>query len=406
MIYECAKDINCIVHDAEMPVPSYIYDIEFNLIVLGPTFLCNRYQPLYLAKVLEAYDFVRTSSACKVALPQDDYDCAEILDDWMVSWGVDRVYTVCPDNWHVLYPNYISFGDIRLGYTGYISDAWLSSWSKPKALLDRAIDVSYRATKLPANFGSLGYLKGAIAERFLNAVGSHSLIVDISTNPKDLIPGAMWHSFIENSKFCLATASGSSLLDSKGIIRQKVNDFALNNPNASFTEIERVCFPGEDNKYIFSAISPRNIEAALAGTIQIATQGTYSGLMKPMEHFIPIKDDCSDISLVIEMMADKTLVEKLRSNCKDSMLSEPRLRRSNMAREIVDFAKDICQLKNLPITNSLKTRDLFKRYKADAAFYLRKKRLRQTLSEFKHAFSNPLTLFPHAKQYINRRTKR
>lgn len=46
-------------------------------------------------------------------MPQDDYDYAEVLDSWMVDWKIDRVYTVIPDHWNVLYPKYIFSGDIN-----------------------------------------------------------------------------------------------------------------------------------------------------------------------------------------------------------------------------------------------------------------------------------------------------
>ena len=126
MIPENRPDLSCIIHDADLPFPEYLKSIEFNLIVLGPTFLCNRYSPFNLKKVLKSYDFIKHSNACKIALPQDDYDCSSLLDDWMVEWKIDRIYTVCPENWNVLYPKASKNIQIKLGYTGYISDSWIN----------------------------------------------------------------------------------------------------------------------------------------------------------------------------------------------------------------------------------------------------------------------------------------
>lgn len=341
MFAETRYDLNVIIHDDHIPFPSYMKDIDYDLIVLGPTFLNNRYFPKKLKSVFFNFEFIKYSNACKIALPQDEYDCSEILEDWLIDWGVSFVYSVCLGNWSSLYPRLSKKGIIRLGYTGYISQNWIDSWRSPRPIELRTTDVSYRASKLPANFGSLGQLKWEIADKFSKGVnGLSEMSLDISIDPKDLIPGKQWHYFLENSKFCLTTASGSSLLDPRGDIRFCVNRFIARKPKASFSEIETKCFPGKDNKIRYTSLSPRNIEASLAETVQIATPGTYSGLMQPYDHFIPLVEDCSNMTEVIKMMGDKSQVQKIQKKCKESILSEPRLRRKNIVNEIINVAED------------------------------------------------------------------
>lgn len=345
MFAEISTPVNCIVHDADLPYPEYLRDVQYHLIVLGPTFLCSRYSQGALNEVMNKYDFIRESHACKVAMPQDDYDCCELLDSWLACWKIDLIYTVCPSNWDILYPQNSKAGKIRLGYTGYIDDWWLSAWESPATHNDRPIDISYRASKLPANFGSLGYLKSEIADRFIASLPKNDLCLDISTHPKDVILGKDWHAFLERSKFCLTTASGSSLLDPVGEYRNKVYRFTYENPNASFDEIEAACFLGEDKRYVFTALSPRNIEAALAGTVQIATTGTYSGLMHPGEHYVYLDDACANISDVLSQVKDLSLVQRIQKACKDRILEEPRLRRSVIVQEIIDYAKKAIEVR-------------------------------------------------------------
>jgi len=378
MIPECCPDINCIAHDADLPFPSYLKDLDYHLIVLGPTFLCSRYPPQLLAKVLEEYDFIRNSGACKVALPQDDYDCSGVLDDWMVTWNVDMVYSVCPDSWTTLYPRYLQVGEVRLGYTCYISDAWIKRWGHPKAFDRRKIDVSYRASKLPAEFGRLGVLKSEIASRFMKSLPTgHTLRLDISVDPRKMIPGPRWHQFIENSRFCLATPSGSSLLDKWGDFRRLVIEYTSRFPHASFEEIELNCFPGHDNVYLFTAISPRNIEAGLVETVQIATQGSYSGLMQPYEHFIPLRDDCSNINDVMDMMRDRCMVEKIRRQWKEVVLSVPRLRRRVIVAEITDFAHSVIARRNVNGSNQALVDKYFRKYESEISILAHRYWLKQ-----------------------------
>jgi hypothetical protein len=367
MVADVRPDLNVVVHDSDVPLPGYMRDIDYDLIVLGPTFLCNRYSQRSLKHVLSEFEFIKHSNAFKVALPQDDYDCSEILEDWLLAWNVGLVYTVCPEHWSFLYPRLSKKGIIRLGYTAYIPQDWIDTWRSPRLLELRAIDVSYRARKLPANFGSLGQLKWEIGDRFLKAVGEWSEIsLDISVDPKDRIPGKKWHDFLENSKFCLTTASGSSLLDPRGAIRSCVNRYVARRPKASFDEIQASCFKGKDCEYIFTALSPRNLEAALAETVQIATPGTYSGLMQPHEHFVPLAVDCSNISEVLQMMADTSYVTRIRQHCKESLLSEPRLRRENIVSEIINAAENYLTAHGRGVTvDQGRVRRIFDRYKAE-----------------------------------------
>lgn len=383
MIPECRPDLNCIVHDADLPFPDYLKDINYHLIVLGPTFLCHRYHPSKLARVLVTYDFIKHSDACKVALPQDDYDCSGILDDWMVDWKIDRIYTVCADHWNVLYPKASQTTEIILGYTGYVSAKRISAWQSPKPHTQRQIDVSYRASKLSANFGGVGQVKWEIADRFKSAVSKHKeLRLDISVDPKDLIPGDAWHAFVEDSKFVLTTPSGSSLLDPWNEIRKCVAEYTERNSNAPFQQIEKHCFPGQDRQYIFTALSPRNIEAALAQTIQIATTGCYSRLMNPVDHYIPLDEDCGNIDYVLEMMADESLVQKIKKQCKESILSEPRLRSKNIVDEIVAFAELIVS-QRIVTANQERIERKFARYNSEiqkiSESFWRRKRMNKKL---------------------------
>ena len=367
MVAEVRPDLNVVVHDCNVPLPDYMRDLDYDLFVLGPTFLCNRYSPRELKSALSEFEFIKHSNACKVALPQDDYDCSEILEDWLLDWEVSLIYTVCPEHWPSLYPRLSQKGRMRLGYTGYISQDWIDSWRSPKPIELRTIDVSYRASKLPANFGSLGQTKWEIANRFLKAAGeSGEMILDISVDPKDRIPGKRWHDFLENSKFCLTTPSGSSLLDPRGGIRSCVNHYVARKPRAHFSEIEEKCFVGKDGQDIFTALSPRNLEAALAETVQIATPGNYSGLMQPYDHFIPLAEDCSNIAEVCELMNDTFHVNKIKNQCKDSVLSEPRLRRENIVNEIIDFAGNYLSSNQRGVAvDQGRTKSAFHRYNSE-----------------------------------------
>jgi len=354
-----------IVHDAELPLPAFIKQTRFDAIVMGPTFLCARYTPWAFEKVRADYAFVGQSDAFKIALPQDDYDCNELLDNWMIDWRVDAVYAACSDHWPVLYPNFSKTGRIQQGYTGYIPDAWLTRFADPKPRPARQIDVSYRVRQLPPNFGRIGRTKSEIGARFAAHPATAGLRLDISTDPADLIFGSRWHDFVENSRFCLASNSGSSLLDPVGKIRRCVERELIRKPSATFEDIEAHCFPGEDGRVQLTAISPRNIEAALANTVQIATPGHYSGILTAGEHYIPLEPDCSNASDVVEKMRDTSLVTRLAVNARDAVLWVPELRAVNHAKRLVSQIENGVGSKRLQGPSSGDMTKVMDRYRSE-----------------------------------------
>ena len=48
--------------------------------------------------------------------------------------------------------------------------------------------------------------------------------------------------------------------------------------------------------------------------------------VKPMEDYIPLKIDCSNIDEVYTIMKDKETVTRIRKNCKSAILNKPELR--------------------------------------------------------------------------------
>jgi len=331
------ENINCIIHDSSIPFPNYMKDIDYDLIWLGPTFLCNRYRASNLDRIKKDYSFIKDSNAYKVALPQDDYECSGILDDLLSEWNIDCIYTCSPNNWDMIYPNSLNKIDIKLGYTHYITEALINRFKSPKKLEEREFDIVYRASQLPANFGSFGQIKYLIAKQFIDSIGNnHNLKIDISTNEKKMVLGKDWFSFIENSKLVLNAPSGSSILDPYNKIRENVEKYLRRNPKADFDEVKSACLNKVDSKYLFTMISPRVIEAALSETVMISIPSSYSNLIKPNEHYIPLNYDCSNLSEVLMKIKDHEYLMNLRKRCKEAILSEPRLRSLNLAEEIFE----------------------------------------------------------------------
>ena len=72
-------------------------------------------------KLKRDYQFVAESTALKIAFPQDDYDCHVLLDEWMIEWNADVVFSVISSNLETLYPQFSRKGSI--GWP--IRDIWM-----------------------------------------------------------------------------------------------------------------------------------------------------------------------------------------------------------------------------------------------------------------------------------------
>jgi hypothetical protein len=350
-----APEHNYLVHDFELPLPSYITDIHFDAIILTQTFLSKRQDPRFRKRLNEVYAFIGSMQSFKIALPQDDYTCSGILDRLLNDWKVDLVYPVCINDWDILYPTFSKVGRMKQGFTGYITDEMIKRTNSPIPLVERSIDVAYRAAKLPPVFGRLGQIKTDYGDLFLKASKGLPLKVDVSTRLQDAILGLQWYDFIESSRCMLGVNSGSSILDPEGIINQKVFSYLELHPKASFEEVEAACFPGQEGKYEFTAISPRNLECALFGTVQILAPGSYGGFMQEEGEYIPLEPDMSNFSDIVPLLTNHSYLKTIADRCREAILSFPELRynyhNKDLIREIKRHTKlnDVIRLKSVPL---------------------------------------------------------
>jgi hypothetical protein len=297
---------------------------------------------LYGQKYVSLYSFIRNSTAIKIAFPQDDYDHSAILDDCLDEWRVDFVHSPCAAHADVLYPKTRRHAEIVPALTGYIDDADVDFMSRiAKPFGDRAIDIGYRAADLPPQFGRFGRQKADIARHIVTHLASSGLRLDISTAPEAMIQGDRWFDFLANCRFTLGCESGSSINDPYGRISDCINRYAELNHTASFEEFEQNCFAGQDGLAcpggrVFSTISPRIFEAALAGTTQILIEGEYGGLLEPSVHYVPVDATVSHADKLIDIVRDQQGAERMSAACKARLLSLPQLTYRNLVSSIFE----------------------------------------------------------------------
>jgi hypothetical protein len=297
-------------HNAVDPVPPWIVWTAPDLCILHTTFLCARWYDGF-ETYRRRFRWVARLDCPKVALPQDEYDHAEILEEWLLELGATSVYSCFgPDQRSTLYPRLgtgATFYQTLTGFIDGIAAADVASRMVPHD--ERPWDVVYRATKLPYWFGSHGQLKHQIAEAVLDVGAQSGLRMDISTRWEDTIYGR-WLDFLMSGRAVIGCESGSSVLDRRGEIQKRIVKLLAEEPDLTFEEVDAQMPAGWDS-YAFFAISPRHLEAVVTKTAQVLVEGDYSGVLEPDRHYIPVRRDLANLGEALERLRDVEAVEAM-----------------------------------------------------------------------------------------------
>ena len=289
-------------------VPSWLSKMSCDVVVLHTTLLSLRYGSealyVYFRKRLQ---WMERDNTLKLAFPQDERYFNEYLQDWLNALGGSvHLYSVFGKDSEVLnkiYPKLSSKVTVMPCLTGYISDYDLSieasDWQK------RRLDILYRAKRLPPWVGRYGQLKTKIAEELIRICQKTSLNTDVSIEKKDIFLGRDWMNVLRESKYLIGCEAGGSALDPNGLITKFSNQVKTRTGRfPSFNEIDDQ-FSKDWDGHEFRAMGPKNLEAVVSKTCQVLVAGEYSGVLVANRHYIPVKEDLSDLDDVLSALNDE-----------------------------------------------------------------------------------------------------
>lgn len=302
-------------------IPIYMLLFHYDAIILHYTFLGNERFLDEEEPWLRKTKLLKWLRGYKIAMPQDEYDHTDRNCMLFKNCNVQSIYTCFTrkEDIELAYPfDKTGVRNFFNVFTGYVDENVLPELkNKTKPYRERPIDIGYRARKLPANFGKHGQLKIELVEFFSEILKGYDLIYDLSdtstgsNNKTQVKLGKDWYEFLLSCKAFLGCEGGSSLLDSKGAISRKVNNYVKEYPDASFAEIEKNCFPGLDYNISCFAVSPRHFEAAMCKTLQILVEGEYGGALVPWRHYIPLKKDFSNYKEVLDILKNEEKCQEI-----------------------------------------------------------------------------------------------
>ena len=321
--------------------PSFLFKFRFDLIIIHYSLLSIKYSnPRLLLSISEKIKYL---NGYKIAFPQDEYLNSNYLNDFFKTIKLDRLYTLFYDKNDIrkVYPfNKTGISNIHTVLPGYISCNMIKPEEQILPFEKRKIDIGYRARKNPFWLGEFSLRKWEIAERFLK-FNKGEKVFDISTKAEDTILGEKWLDFIENCRFFLGVEGGASLLDKDGAIRKRVELITLKNPDVSFQEVFNKYLKKYDNKINYFMITPRIFEAISRKSCLILMEGYYSGILIANKHYIPLKNDYSNIEEVLDKLDDYEYVKNIIETSYNDIILKQKYTYKNHINEVIEQLREV-----------------------------------------------------------------
>jgi hypothetical protein len=293
-------------------VPPWIRGQRWDLVVLHYSVLAARWTPRF-ARIRSSLGWLAEADAAIVAMPQDEYDDAHVLDDWMQDVGADVVYSIFGGaERDALYPRTRVTARFEQCFTGYVDTRDVERLRGRAAIphAQRPLDIAYRAGWLPYRLGWRGQVKHRLAEALEPAAARAGLRADLSTAEGKLLFGDDWFNLLACARVVAGCESGASAMDPRGEVRALETSLRAADPDLSFQQFAARMPAGWDG-HALGSISPRHFEAALVGSAQLLVQGEYAGVLEPDVHYLPVRQDLTDIDAACERLGDTALVQRL-----------------------------------------------------------------------------------------------
>lgn len=243
---------------------------------------------------------------------QDEYDHTYRAWHWITRVGFQLVFTVVPElGIERVYPPE-KFRNTRFvtNLTGYVPmDGFNDESFEPPS--QRKLMIGYRGRPLPVRYGRLGFEKVGIGKLVNTYCSGKGIACDIAWSEESRIYGPAWGRFMRSCRAMLGSESGSNVFDCEGSLDAKIDCFRQANPKASDYDIyEKVVRPLEIDG-LMNQVSPRVFEAIAARTVLVLFEGDYSGVVRPDEHFIPLKKDGANLHEVFAKLNDENYIDTM-----------------------------------------------------------------------------------------------
>lgn len=313
-------------------------DIRFKIIVLHYSLFA--WLPFRLNR--QFFDYIqRCRDSYKIAFFQDEYRFWPERSELLSALSVDAVFTLLEQPYfEKTYGKYTRAPKLIYTLPAYVSSELTQMGRKHyKPVKERTVDVGYRGRQPAYYLGRGAQEKQLIAVEFKKRASHLGLTLDIETEETKRIYGDHWIRFLANCKAVLGVEAGTSIFDIDNSIRPKYAELCAGNPeltfpDISFEEVYDRLLGGHEDRIYYRTISARHFEAAALFLCQILFEGKYSGILKPMVHYIPLKKDFSNFDEVIELFENRQVHRDLTKNSYRDLIASGKYSYKRLAESI------------------------------------------------------------------------
>ena len=337
ILKKVGKSDNVFFWNYKLPASMKMQQDRWDIIVITSTVLSDVHTPLTYNRLKTHLKFLEKSNAFKVVLPQDEYYCPENLEELFTNWRINYLVTLDYDQHKRIYPK-ISLNNVikfKQGYTFYNSELYkqINDLNFHKNLRDRPFDIVYRAHK-PIYANNFAEQKYDISEKLETTIKMKRKI--LRTNiAGNIIMGSNWPTFLSNSKTVIGSSSGSNLiLRNIEIIEKTRNFITQHNRQPNLIELADMGVNADDYGN-FTVISPRNMEAAATGTVQILVKGQYSKFLIPGVDYIETNSEFTNFEYINDCLNDIDFLDSIRHSAWQRLNSKTELRFENLWADIL-----------------------------------------------------------------------
>jgi hypothetical protein len=240
----------------------------------------------------------------KALFIQDEYDNTWTATDAINRLGIRVVFTCVPPR-HVrrIYSRVGDGVEFFPVLTGYVPLDLDQQHGTPP-LRERRLVVGYRGRELPFRYGRLAREKLLIGQRMREACERQGIPHDIEWTDDKRIYGPDWLRFLADCRATLASESGCNIFDYDGALKLQIEEALDADPSLTFEQVHARYLASQETDAIMNQISPRVFEAVAMRTGLVLFEGDYSGVIRPHEHFIPLKKDFSNVDEVLARVKD------------------------------------------------------------------------------------------------------
>lgn len=270
-------------------------------------------------------DTLRGYGGLKFLFIQDEYDYTHRAWYWIKSLGLNLVFTVVPEaGIERVYPAR-EFPGVRFvsNLTGYVPEN-ISSIANSVQPSKRSIIIGYRGRNLPVRYGKLGFEKVAIGEKTKQYCDAYSIKTDIAWTEEKRIYGNKWYEFLASCRSMLGSESGSNVFDWDGTLNNQLAEYKQKNPFANDHDLYENLIRQYEIDGLMNQVSPRVFEAIIARTVLVLFEGSYSGVVEPGLHYIPMKKDGSNLPDVVSKLHDLAYVDEMAERAFQDIIASGR----------------------------------------------------------------------------------